>query len=119
MNQVAILVLAGTETKADLGRVVNGLQVAREFKEAGDDVTVIFDGAGTQWVPVLSDPDHKYHTLWEQTKDVVEGVCSYCANAYGVKEEIEASDQVELIDEFDGHPSIRKLVDTGYQVITF
>ncbi len=53
MGQAAILVLAGTETKADLGRVVNGLQVARELKEAGDDVTVIFDGAGAEWPPTL------------------------------------------------------------------
>ena len=118
MPSAAILVLAGTESRADLGRVVNALQIAREFKEAGDETTVIFDGAGTQWVPTLADEDHKYHKLYEDTKDAIQGACSYCASAYGVKQQIEAS-AVDLIDEFDGHPSIRKLVSNGYQVLTF
>lgn len=26
---------------------------------------------------------------------------------------------VELLDEYEGHPSIKRLVDDGYQVITF
>lgn len=118
MPKVALLVLADTDAKADLGRVVNALQIAREFDEAGDEVTVIFDGAGTQWIPALSDEGHKYHPLFEQTKGSVAGACSYCAGAYGVKEEIEGTD-VELLDEFDGHPSVRKLISNGYQVLTF
>ena len=52
MPQAAMLILAGTETKADLGRVVNALQIARELDEAGDEVTVVFDGRGN---PVGSD----------------------------------------------------------------
>ena len=118
MASAAILILAGTDTRADLGRVVNGLQIAREFKKAGDGATVIFDGAGTEWVPQLSDKDHKYNKLFEEIKDVVQGACSYCATVYGVKDEIE-SENVDLIDEFDGHPSVRKLVSNGYEVMTF
>ena len=119
MSQAAaMLVLAGTETRADLGRVMNALQIARELHEAGDEVTVIFDGAGTQWVPTLSDPEHKYHRLFDGVKERVAGACSYCAGAYGVKDEIEST-EVPLLDEFDGHPSMRKLISNGYQVLTF
>jgi hypothetical protein len=118
MSQAAMLVLAGTETRADLGRVVNALQIARELDEAGDEVTVIFDGAGTQWVPALSDEGHKYHSLFEKTKGRVAGACSYCAAAYGVKDKIEQTD-VELLDEFEGHPSVRKLISNGYEILTF
>jgi hypothetical protein len=118
MSSIATLVLAGTETRADLGRVVNALQIAREFDENGDDATIVFDGAGTQWVPTLSDESHKYHALYEQTENLIAGACSYCAGAYGVKEAIEETD-VDLLDEFDGHPSVRKLISNGYQVLTF
>lgn len=118
MAAAAMLVLAGTDTKADLGRVVNALQIARELHEAGDEVSVIFDGAGTRWVPTLSDDVHKYHRLYEQTKDVIAGACSYCAGAFGVKDAIEKTD-VELLDEFEGHPSVRKLISNGYQILTF
>lgn len=119
MEPTAILVLAGTESKADLGRVVNALQIARELHEADDGVTVIFDGAGTQWVPALADEQHKYHDLFEKTRSVIAGACSYCADAYAVKDEIERVDGIDLLDEFDGHPSIRKLLSNGYRLITF
>lgn len=46
----AIVVLAGTETHADLGRLANTLEFAKELKQAGDDVAIIFDGAGTRWI---------------------------------------------------------------------
>lgn len=119
MRPMAVLVLAGTDTKADLGRVVNALQIARELDEAGDEVTVIFDGAGTQWVPTLSDEEHKYHALFVKTRSVIAGACDYCANAYGVKEQIERIDGITLLDEFDGHPSVRKLLSNGYDLVTF
>lgn len=118
MTQAAMLVLAGTETHADLGRVVNALQIARELDQSGDEVIIIFDGAGTQWVPVLSDEEHKAHRLFEAAKHNVAGACSYCAGAFGVKDEIENTD-VDLLDEFEGHPSIRKLISNGYQILTF
>ena len=118
MSATALLVLAGTENKSDLGRVVNALQIARELDGAGDEVTVVFDGAGTQWIPVLSDEESKYHRLFAETKENVAGACSYCAGAYGVKDAIENTD-IDLLDEFDGHPSVRKLISNGYQVLTF
>ena len=48
MTKAAIFVLADTQTEEDLGRVVNALAAAKEFKQAGDKVQVIFDGTGTR-----------------------------------------------------------------------
>lgn len=59
MTRAAIVVLADTETHADLGRLANALMAAKELKEAGDDVRLIFDGAGTKWIPELADPEHR------------------------------------------------------------
>jgi hypothetical protein len=48
MTKAAVIILAETEGHANLGRVVNGLETAREFAEAdGDEVELVFDGAGT------------------------------------------------------------------------
>lgn len=118
MAKAAIVVLADTETHADLGRIANALTSAREFKEAGEETTIVFDGAGTKWVPELSDPDHRLHKAFESVEDVVEGACAYCAKSFGVKEEVEKSD-VPLLEEYAGHPSLQRLVSEGYQVITF
>lgn len=118
MNKVAILVLADTETHGDLGRAVNALEVAKEFKEAGDEVALIFDGAGTKWVAELSNPEHRRHALFASLRDVVHGACAFCSAAFGVKDAV-LSAGVTLLDEFEQHPSLRRLVSQGYQVITF
>jgi len=55
---------------------------------------------------------------FENVKGNVQGACAFCARAFGVKDEVQESG-VELLGEFEGHPSLATLVTEGYQVITF
>ncbi len=48
MVKVALMVMSDTETHADRARVANALTAAYEFKEAGEEVDLIFIGAGTK-----------------------------------------------------------------------
>jgi len=118
MAKAATIVFADTDSAEGLGRVVNALTTAKEFKETGDEGRVIFDGAGTKWVAELSAEDHKYHWLFEDVRDQVEGACAYCAKAFGVKDEVE-KEGVELLGDYEGHPSIHGLIVEGYEVVTF
>ena len=116
--KLAIVILADTDTSADRARVANALTTAYEFKEAGEEVTVVFTGAGTRWVAELSDPDHRLHRAFELVKDKVAGACKACAVSFGVREEVEASG-VALLTEYRGHQSLRKLVKEGFEIVTF
>jgi hypothetical protein len=118
MAKVAIVVLAGTETHEGLGRVVNALEAVKELKDGGHDVKLIFDGAGTAWVPELARPEHKAHPLYRAVSDRITGVCDFCAGAFGVKSAV-AAQGAPLACEYEGHPSLVALVTGGYQVITF
>lgn len=71
--KVAVLVLAGTETHEGLGRLVNALMLAQELKGAGDEVRLVFDGAGTEGLAALADPSHKAHALFLATRDRIQG----------------------------------------------
>jgi hypothetical protein len=42
----------------------------------------------------------------------------FCVGAFGGDEAIDDAGVVQL-DDHDGHPSIRSLVEDGYEVITF
>ena len=118
MTRAAVIVLAGTESHADSGRLVNALETAREFAETeGDEVELIFDGAGTQWIPELEDPDSDYHELYQAVRDET-AACEFCAGAFGVGDAV-ADAGVVTLDDHDGHPSIRSLVDDDYEIITF
>lgn len=117
MAKIAVMLLAGTDTPEGTGRMANALTTVKEAKEAGDDVRLILDGAGTTWAGELSDEQHKYHRLLADVKEVA-GACVYCARAYGVRDQVEAAG-IPLLDEYKGHPSVRRLIVDGYAVITF
>ena len=118
-DQPLLFVAADTESHADHGRFTNAIELAKEAKEQGDDVRIIFDGAGTRWIPELSRAEGGYK--WKNfaaVRDVVAGACAFCAGAFGVKEAVKAAG-IPLLSDYEGHPSLRGLIAQGYQVITF
>ena len=118
MAKVAIVILSDTGTHADSARVANALTTAYEFKEAQEEVMLIFTGAGTKWVAELSDPDHRLNRAFGLVKDKVAGACKACATSFGAREAVQASG-VALLTDYRGHQSLRKVINEGYQVVTF
>lgn len=113
MAKAAIVILADTEGHENMARVTNALQAAKEFKEAEDELELIFDGAGTQWIEKLEDEEHDLHEIYSQVSEDSKA-CSFCSSAF----EADVGD-VEKSDEHEGHPSFKQLVEQGYEVITF
>ncbi len=106
-----------------LGRVFNGLAAAYDFKHAGDDVSVVFQGAGTRWIGELTKKDHPAHDLFEAVKDQVAGVSCGCADVFGASEDAEKSG-IDLIKENPvpgtrGLASLRKYAAEGSTILTF
>src|SRR5207244_1422266 len=64
MAKIAVILLADTDRPEGMGRMANALTTAQEAKEAGDEVRVILDGAGTRWAGELASEAHKYHRLF-------------------------------------------------------
>jgi sulfur relay (sulfurtransferase) complex TusBCD TusD component (DsrE family) len=116
--KLAVVLLAGSDTADGTGRMANAFITALEAQEAGDEVRIVFDGAGTTWLKALADPQHKYHRLLEKVRGSVVGACLYCARAYGVVEDVERAG-IPLLDEYRDHPSIRGMVADGFHVLTF
>jgi hypothetical protein len=118
MTKAAIVVFAEAEEHSDTARVVNALETVKEFKDAGDEVELIFDGGGVTSAVALADPEHRLHRLYSKVEDRVSGVCRYCARAFGVSEQAERLG-IPFLAEYDQHPSLRTRVAGGYQVIAF
>ena len=114
---IAIVLLADTESHADAGRMVNALETAREAVENGAEVEVIFDGAGTRWIGELARPRHKHHKLYRRLLPYMQ-VCDYCARAFGVLDQVEAAG-VGRLSEHRGHPSLFARLRRGAAVLTF
>ncbi len=118
LPKAAFVILASGDSPESLGRVVNALMGAYEMMESGQEVKIVFDGAGTQAAAALSAPDHKYHDLFRLVQSKVSGICSYCANAFGVAPKIEQAN-LPFADDFKGHPSFKSLLEEQYQILTF
>ncbi|MCZ6498234.1 MAG: DsrE family protein [Gammaproteobacteria bacterium] len=123
--KAAIIVLSDPKSGSEeaLGRMFNALAAAYDFKQRGDEVTVLFHGAGTRWIGEVGNPEHPAHALFEQVKDRVAGASCGCADVFGATKDVEKSG-FDLIKDnpvpgTSGLPSLRKLVADGYTVLTF
>lgn len=121
MSKTAIVVLSEPKAGSDeaLGRVFNALAAAYDFKTAGEDVKIQFQGAGTRWPEVLQKEDHPGNALYKAVEDKIEGISCGCADVFGA----EASG-LDLITDNQvpgttGLPSLVKLQNEGYSILTF
>ena len=118
MHKIAIVILADTNQSDSMGRIVNALMAAKEFKEHQDDVQLIFTGTGTKWLPELRKSDHPLHETFMSVRENVRGACGFCATTYNVTDAINACD-IPILQEYGTNMSYLNLISDGYQVITF
>ena len=93
---------------------------AQDLHENGFNVTIIIEGAATKLIPQLSEPSTPFHDLYQKVKDagLIDCVCKACAAKMGT---LPAAQQQNFTINGDvlGHPSLRRYIEEGYQVITF
>lgn len=115
-----VVLQAGKESHEGMARAVHALLYSKELKEHGHEVVLVFDGAGTEWIEEWSKPDttDKLATMYKELEalGITEVICDFCAIAFHAKENLEKQ-KVKTTAEYQGHPSIAKWADRGYQVI--
>lgn len=124
-QKTAILILSDPRSGGEeaLGRLFNGLAAAYEFKQAGEPVTVLFQGAGTRWAGALADDAHPAHGLFQEVRDVVAGVSCGCAEVFGATAGANACGLPlvggNAVPGTAGLPSLLELTREGCRILTF
>ncbi len=125
MEKVAIILLADIETAEGSGRALHSIIYAQELAAKGNEVKLIFDGAGVRWVnKILSDANNPVAAAFMglkmgvYTKEVEKGVCKYCSGVFEVPEENSQKLGFNILDEYNSHPDLAKLIGAGYHIIT-
>ena len=123
--KAAIVILSDPKNGSEesLGRLFNALAAAYDFKQRGDDVTLLFQGAGARWAGEVVKTDHPAHALYRAVEDRVAGVSCGCADVFGASEQAVRSG-FELVKDnrvpgTSGLPSLRELAQQGYSILTF
>jgi hypothetical protein len=93
---------------------------ALDLKERGFDPRLIIEGAATKLIPEISRQDSPLFSLYNKVKeqDLIEGACKACSNKMGVLEQVKSED-IKLLGEMTGHPSMGRFLGQGYEIITF
>ncbi len=120
MSKVAIILHAEPGTHDALGRELHALLYATELHEEGHDVQLVFDGGGTKWIEQFKQPDSQLGPMDEalKQKGVISAVCDFCIEAFDGDKDLVRSENLPLVSEYNGHPSVAKLISSGCQVIT-
>lgn len=122
--KTAIVLLADPKGGDEaLGRLFNALAATYDFKQRGLPVELVFQGAGTRWVSVVTQPDHPAHALYLAVQDSVAGVSCGCADVFGARGEAERNGfsllTTNAVPGTSGFPSLAKYVAEGTTVLTF
>lgn len=118
MRKILIVLLADKWSHENMGRASHALLYAKQSLEAGLKVKLIFDGGGTEWAAEMTKEAHHFNKLYKELleKGVVFGVCSSCAKAFKIDEELK--DKQTYFEERQGHPNIGEHLASGWEIVT-
>ena len=117
MNRIAVVIYSKLEG-AGRSAVYRAMMFVDELRRGGDDVALVFDGAGTTALAEMLVPGSDLHHTWSKAAPALRGACRYCAKSYGVLDALEAA-KVPMLGDDRGHASLRALLLEGRQIITF
>lgn len=92
------------------------LLFAKEMKEKGDTVTIVFEGEGVKWFNELFKTDSPLKSHVEALKDNFVA-CEACSSMFSVLEKIKG--KVKIENDLHGHISLRNYIDKDYTIIEF
>jgi hypothetical protein len=123
--KLAIVIMSDPKngTEESLGRALNAMALAHEHQSAGDEVALLFKGAGTRWPEQLSKLSHPANGLYNLVREHVGGASCACAERYGASEGVKAAG-VPLISDTalpgtSGVLGLRQYLAEGWQTVVF
>jgi predicted peroxiredoxin len=122
--KIAIIILSDPKAGEEaLGRALNALATAHEALQSGDEVEVVFNGAGTRWPEELTKISHPANGLYNTVRETVKGASCACAAIFGATKSVEACGLLLIKDQALpgtlGAANIRRYVAEGWQTLIF
>ncbi len=122
--KIAIIILSDPKAGEEaLGRAFNALSTAHSALQAGDEVEVVFNGAGTRWPEELTKVSHPANGLYNAVRETIKGASCGCAAVFGATKGVEACGLPLLKDNAilgtPGLSDIRRYLADGWHTVVF
>lgn len=96
----------------------HALMNAIEMRARGWDAKVVVEGDSVKFVSILRSEIKPFADVWRRARDsgAIDCVCKACARKAGIEPAAIEQDLV-LCNEMNGHPSMARYIEQGYEVI--
>jgi len=125
MTKTAVVLFSDPASGSEeaLGRLFNALFLTLELKEKGQEVALIFQGAGARWPAEIANPRHSAYALYRAVADKAAGVCGGCADLFGAAVGVEGAGLPLIrdreIENTSGVLDLSAYLDRGFRLVTF
>lgn len=123
--KTAIFIMTDPNSSSDdaTSRLLNALGYADESKRNGDELAIVFAGAGTRWPQELSKLTHPANTRYNTLREYVRGASRGCAMFNNATEGLQAAGVAlindNMIPDTPGVASFRRYYAEGWNVSIF
>lgn len=99
---------------------VHVLLNALDLHARGRGGKIVMEGEAITLIAEMALDSHFLHALYAKTKELglIVAVCRACATKLGALDEVTA-EHLPLVGDMNGHPSMGRYQEEGYQIITF
>ena len=93
---------------------------ALDLNEKGREGHIILEGEAVTLVEEMRRPESSLSQLYQKvrSKELIIGACKACSMKLGADKTM-AEENIPLIGEMGGHPSMADYMDDGYEIILF
>lgn len=118
MAKMAII-LFSEASEGNMARAFHAMLLTKQLNGSDVESRLIFDGAGTEWIATLANPQHPLHRLFSEVKGLgyIEGACQFCSTHHSDPALLE-KEGVCSLGESGGHPDIASKLKEGWQIMT-
>lgn len=115
MKKVALFAFNG-----ELTCFAHVLLNALDMKQRGYHVRIVIEGEAVRQVSLLRNLTKPFAQLYQMVREdgLIDCVCRACATKAGVQSAA-IEQNLKLCDEMEGHPSIARYQEDGYEVLVF
>ena len=115
MKKIALLAYNG-----ELICFAHVMLYALDFDAKGYEVRVILEGAATKLITELNEEGKPFAELYVKLKQkgLLHAICLACSRKMGSYEEAERQ-ELNIVGDMSGHPSIEPLAAEGFTILSF
>jgi hypothetical protein len=115
MKKVALFAFNG-----DSMCFIHVLLNALDLKAKGNEVRIVLEGSATKLLPEMAGGQSPLSRLYLRAKEqgLFEGACKACSTKMNVVEAVQ-KENLSLLGDMSGHPSMSPYLEQDYEIITF